>query len=832
MTVSLCRKYNSSYQLIFKPALRRIILLLFCFTSLAALSQTHGYLVGTVTDANSGEALIGVNITVTADKGTVTDINGNYKLRLNAGTYTVNFQYTGYQTKSIEKVIINSNEDNRLDIRMQEDARILDEIVFTASKYGKSIIRETVSVELIKARRIEQIAAADVADAIDILPGAYIMDNQLNIRGGTGFAYGAGAKTQMVVDGLTLISADRGDNKFNLVPLETLERMELIKGAASVLYGSAALNGVVHVRTLWPGEKESVKAVAWGGTYLNPKNNISNGDTLAWWDGIDAPLFGGIYTSYMNKLGSDRKLDLVIGLAAIANKSHLQDETNEFIRGNLKLRYRPNEKLNFGVSANINALREGLYLLWEDSAKLSPLVSFDSFNRPVYASDVNEYIQSYIDPFVTWFDPVGNKHKLFGRYFNVRSWYDRELSGDEFAGKATIINPEYQFYRKFGNMLETTAGFSFNYFNVEDSSLVYTSGSWFAPYLHADVYPTEKLTLSAGVRWENFNISGIKGSALPVFKGGLNYELSKSNSIRASFGEGFRFPSPAERFVEYSVGAINFLRNEELVPETGWNAELGYKHVFTVNDWKLTGDISFFVTQYDELIESVFDVHVPDSVVVGESLLDSLLFLDQNAESLLGFKFLNTGEARIAGSELSINASGRIGESELQLLGGYTYSFPGNLADNPDLRNWGNFFSQVFNPDKDAFQTNLLKYRFRHLLKMDAQWNWRKFIVGFSSNYYSFLDRIDEVLVGDASRAINIAIQLATGDNQPVPGIIEYRNADNNGDWIFGARIGFEPTENMSITLLGKNIFNNTYTIRPAKIEAPANYTLQYKVQF
>ncbi|MBK6986176.1 MAG: TonB-dependent receptor plug domain-containing protein [Bacteroidetes bacterium] len=78
-----------------------------------------------------------------------------------------------------------------------------------------------------------------------------VSDGQASIRGGSGYSYGAGTRVLMLVDEMRMISADAADIKWNYLPLENLEQVEVIKGAASALFGSSAMNGVINMRTAY-----------------------------------------------------------------------------------------------------------------------------------------------------------------------------------------------------------------------------------------------------------------------------------------------------------------------------------------------------------------------------------------------------------------------------------------------------------------------------------------------------------------------------------------------------------------------------------------------------
>ena len=112
-----------------------------------------------------------------------------------------------------------------------------------------------------------------MADVVGRTPGVTVIDGQANIRGGSGYAYGVGSRVMLLVDNMPLIRGDWGDINWNFVPLENAEQVEVVKGAASVLYGSAALNGVINVRTAWPIDSvPETKVQVFSGVTLSAKN--------------------------------------------------------------------------------------------------------------------------------------------------------------------------------------------------------------------------------------------------------------------------------------------------------------------------------------------------------------------------------------------------------------------------------------------------------------------------------------------------------------------------------------------------------------------------------
>ena len=85
-------------------------------------------------------------------------------------------------------------------------------------------------------------------------PSVHIVDGQANIRSGSGWSYGAGSRVMVMVDGMPLMNGDQGGVEWQLVPMENISQIEVIKGASSVLFGSSALNGTINIRTAYQPE--------------------------------------------------------------------------------------------------------------------------------------------------------------------------------------------------------------------------------------------------------------------------------------------------------------------------------------------------------------------------------------------------------------------------------------------------------------------------------------------------------------------------------------------------------------------------------------------------
>lgn len=118
-------------------------------------------------------------------------------------------------------------------------------IYVRAARFEKRIEEVPISMEILKPELLANKGFTNLEQAVNQSPGVFTMDGQVSIRGGGGYAYGAGSRVLLVWNGVPMLSPDIGDVKWNAVPMEHAEQIEIIKGASSVLYGSGALNGII-----------------------------------------------------------------------------------------------------------------------------------------------------------------------------------------------------------------------------------------------------------------------------------------------------------------------------------------------------------------------------------------------------------------------------------------------------------------------------------------------------------------------------------------------------------------------------------------------------------
>ncbi|MBL0046456.1 MAG: TonB-dependent receptor plug domain-containing protein [Flavobacteriales bacterium] len=253
--------------------MRNSFCLAYSFTCFA--SAQEGIVQGTVNDAFTKEPLIGVSILFGPGKSASTDIEGAFRKTLPVGDYSVLFRSVGYIDKQVP-LHVDANGTSTLAVGMEASISQLDQVVVSAGKFEQRVGEVTQSLSVRPPSIVRDKNTTSLEDAIVQVPGVVVVDNDPQIRAGSGFSFGAGSRVMMLVDDLPILSGDIGRPSWSFLPIENLEQVEVIKGASSVLYGSAALSGVINVRTAYPVAEPRTRATVFSGfgtpRAMNPQN--------------------------------------------------------------------------------------------------------------------------------------------------------------------------------------------------------------------------------------------------------------------------------------------------------------------------------------------------------------------------------------------------------------------------------------------------------------------------------------------------------------------------------------------------------------------------------
>ena len=822
-----------------------------CFFSLGMLAQI-GLVDGKVINNQTGEPIPLVTVYLNTPgkksgdlsnlKGAVTDFNGNFKLESKPGTFDIHFSAIGFKSKT-ETLELSLGKTLKLSVKLEPSVLELNEVIYSENRSPQKIEEATVSVSLIKPELIQARNAISADLVIEQIPGVSIIDAEPQVRGGSGWSSGLGSRVLVLIDDMPILRADAGRPLWSFYPMENTSQIEVVKGASSVLYGSGASNGVINIRTAFPGQKPQTKMNVFSGIYSSPA-----GHALSPWQGkFFNNMKSGInvlHSRILKPKSQKWEMDLVVGAQGIYDQgfkggeplNHISGafdttrtnagEYEHSIRANFNTRFRIKsiEGLSFGLNGNAMVMNESQSFFWQDADS-------NIFNMARGSLTNFSNVFFYLDPFITYAGGKGSRHLLRGRLFGSISDGDvgpKPAQNNQDSRSRTSF-AEYQFNKDFSKStalpfltkdLNLTAGVSFTH-TWSNGGVFSDNGSGdstsialnAAGYLQLEKKFFKRLTMAAGARWEYFKVNDITDNK-PVFRVGGNFRASEGTYIRGSWGQGFRFPTIAERFISTTSGGSGFFANPNLKPETSWSAELGIKQLYKMGK-KIRGfvDFSGFWQEYTNYVEFAF---------VG--------FFNSNQVHTEGFKFFNTGPARITGLEAIGFLQYQPAKNwSMDFNFGYTYSLPISLDTNyvfgQNIVLQNNVFPQKYDTlaatysntsTNSGAEPGILKYRIQHLINWDAQISYKKWSAGFTGRYYSTMRVVDQFL---------FSLGSVFGD---LPG---YFQRVGDGAWVFDFRLGYEWKWGR-IGLVMENIGNTTYSVRPLGISAPRLTTVQLGIKF
>ncbi|MFZ9679928.1 MAG: TonB-dependent receptor [Bacteroidia bacterium] len=692
--------------------------------SVTASIQAQAPLQGKVLDAELLSPLAGANLqwicpntnftTTNQNGGTASGSDGSFELAAVAKGCSLRVSAVGYQTRLIAMPAPSSNGTwVPMKILLEPSVQNLEGVVVSAGRFEQRLSEVSVSMQILQPELLRQNNLTRLDDAMDRVPGVSIVNGQANIRGTSGFSYGAGSRVQVLLDEMPLLSADANDVRWAFMPMEMLSQIEVIKGASSVLFGSGALGGAIHLRSQWPGLKPGGMLQTYALGYDHPPARFTDP-----YPGR-MPLQSGINGFYQQNSG---RLDWTVGAMALTDPGYRVGEFGNRLRANTALRYRLSSKLMLSLATNMMTEKIGNFLFWNN---------LDSAHFP--SAGTNDTLLSrraMVDPVLRYTDPWGNNHALKNR------WYLTQNMGDSDRNVRGLMRyHEYQFQRRFVGPKQSAwvsnSGITYLHNNVQSEGLYGDRNSRsVAVYSQMDIQ-AGRLGLSLGGRLESTRIESDPRIRFPVFRSGMTYALRPATHLRASVGQGFRAPSVAERYVRAVGGAVEVLPNPVLQPEQGWSGEMGLRQGFKFGAAQGGLDFAAFYTRYTDMIEFSFNAW-PEG---------------------FGFKAVNLRNttATMWGFEGGTEGQARLGTHTLRWMMGYTFTQPQQS-------------SRPIPSEPEFVMEDTLKYRSRHLWRSDLLWERGRMQAGINLRYNSFMLKIDDIFYSFIPGTADFRQQYNQGD--------------------------------------------------------------------
>lgn len=540
--------------------LNRVWLLLFCLLPLAATVTIAGNIRGTVVSAKNDRPLIGATVVLLElQRGAITDVHGRFSIDgIPAGTHQMRVTYTGYEP-IVQNATSSDNTEEQLHIRMEERIIELDAVVVTGTLAKHKLKDTPVLTELITEQEIRDIGSSSVADILREETG-FSIGNTIGQTEGASIHGMNKNHVLILVDGERITGKIDGALDLAQIPVQQIQRIEVVKGPLSSIYGSDALGGVINIITKKPQDEMRLEAGATAGSNGRQDYTLSGSRTFAgaFGEGHDVSL--AAWGSWNRYFGIDY------------SKTDNFSEVPDYDRRSLTLK----AGYKAGTSFSLD-LKGGYYnddMGWLSGSPLT-YVKDESGNNKTDLTATAKYFfstESFLQ-FSTAFS--ANDHSL------------QEYARSGFRSLNNLTKEKLQTYRLQWTTVPYTnsvlsLGTEYLKESIVSDRIVDGSRQYESSVLYGEnEWSVAGMTFSLGGRYSYNNVYGSFFSPKLSFMANLADNLT----LRASYGRGFREPSLKELFIMFANSVGYVVEGEPgLKPEksSGLTAGLEYTPVSSI----------------------------------------------------------------------------------------------------------------------------------------------------------------------------------------------------------------------------------------------------------
>jgi iron complex outermembrane receptor protein len=611
--------------------MRFLYYILFSFIPFNVLLSQVYNVTGRITDSTDSP-LPGVNVIILGTNfGSASDINGDYKiLNLKSGIYKIEFSAIGYKSYGIDSLVI-KNKSVVLNVVLQKSIIQTEEVLVTAGKYEQKLSEIPVTVQIISGRELQK-NYFNIDDALRYVPGINMAEDQISIRGSSGYSKGAGTRVLITIDGVPFYTGDTGEIIWEQIPITDIERIEVLKGPASSLYGSTAIGGVINIITKKVARQAITSVQAYGGFYDKPAHD-------EWkWD-------SGTRTFYETAITHSNSIDnfgYSFSFKKLDDDSYRKDDFKKRLLGYAKLDYNLSDVSSVSLLADFLHMNRGNFLYWKDSHNALIQNEVDQ-NKRVESNRL----------FLSLIYKQGLSENISGELKS--SYYYSKFDGRGVvltSSVANLLRNEILMNFKLPENIVLISGLEVSYANI--TSNMFSNPNFFttALYSQAEYKGIKNFVATFGFRYDYIKIDSLLGANAYTPKLGLNYSFASNLIWRGSFGTGFRAPTPAEVFTTSDVGmGITVEENKNLKPETSISFETGVRFIPSRN---LNFDLALFHTSYDNFIQPEFTsgstiqfVNIVKARIQGIEFVSDISIIPNELEFSVGYTFMDTKDLNL-----------------------------------------------------------------------------------------------------------------------------------------------------------------------------------------
>ena len=553
----------------------KILLLIFSITC----SSQNNSLTGKISDRL--ENLSYVNIYIQNTKfGTSSNDEGYYQIKnIPSGTYKIVVSSLGYKTKTIE-ITFNKDEKIIQNFSLVSD-NSLDEIVVSGNLKPVSKSASSVPVDVYSKSFFKKNPTPSIFESLQNVNGVRPQLNCNVCNTGDIHINGLeGPYTFVLIDGMPIVSGLSTVYGLTGIPQALIQRVEVVKGPASTLYGSEAVGGIINIITKKPSNSPMLFVDSFSSSWEEINTDIGFKYNAS--KKIQG-LLGINYFNYQNIIdnNNDNFTDLTLqNRISIFNKLNIERSNNKLFT--VAFRYVYEDR--WGGETNWNKSFRGTDLVYGESIYTSRWETFGTYELP---TTENIRLQ---------FSANGHHQDSF-------------YGTDSYKADQLIAFGQLVYNKKIKKKHDLLFGIAYRYTTYDDNtfatsesdgvtnkpSIIHLPGV----FIQDEMNLTNQHKLLIGARYDYNSLHGT------IFSPRVNYKWNSKNNkniLRFSVGNGFRVANIFTEDHAALSGAREVVFEGELSPETSWNANVNYVKKISINNTLVSLDASGFYTHFNNRI--------------------------------------------------------------------------------------------------------------------------------------------------------------------------------------------------------------------------------------
>jgi len=453
----------------------------------------------------------------------------------------------------------------------------LERIVVTASKIEQEYKHSTQNISIITKEDIEGSGITEITEILDLLPSVNILE--YGSTGATRAVHTRGAsssQTLTLIDGRPVNTPRDGETDFNQIPLSNIERIEVLRGPASNMYGAGAVGGVINIITKTGKEKMHTEILNKVGSFSTKLSSLSHGykikdfDYFVSYDYLASNghrdngyyLSHNINTKFGYQIDSDNHISMSSGyytseVGTPYKVSFMDlDDQQETFKKYIDITY--NGKMAEGQDINLK--------LFHNFDRLEFIEAFEPIDKDVHQTKIYgmdaQLSQTFFDIFRTSIGTSYQENRLNSTSSNKHTYnlksFNFESEIDFFDNGALKFGARWDDYSSFGDKISPSA--SFNFWMLDSIKLHgLIAKSFRAPTFNDLYWPRQEYF------WEGVSVGGVEGNSNLGPEKAVSYELGISGYFLKRFKTDLTlFRRSSEDLIEWSVDDSDWWRPENV----------------------------------------------------------------------------------------------------------------------------------------------------------------------------------------------------------------------------------------------------------------------------